>query len=256
MRTGDLRVAPRWRQRGFFLNPFRFGAPPDPHFANVLLLLRCDGTENTGPATLVDSSSFARTPHISSSGVHRTAQKKWGASSFGRNDQGQLNVMYDNTASVFNMGNTWTLEFWSYCVNINTSFAGWIGHESSVGGNTGRWFMGTDTSDRTKPSYWRNGNPFLTGATGLIVTGVWQFNAISVNAGIAECYISSGGATATRYATGDVGADTATNDKFSVGGIGGVQSLDGYIDDIRLTATVGRHTGTTINVPTGPFPNY
>lgn len=228
------------------------GGASDPHFANVILLLECEGTADSVvyPA-LVDSSSYARTCTSSSTGMHRTAQKKWGSTAIGRNNGGQFNVLYSN--AIFTMGDTWTLEWWQYQNNAMTGWGGYIGHQGGGGGNNGRWFMGTDVSDVTKPSYWLQGNPFLVGATGLILTGTWQYNAVSVNAGIAECYISSGGATASRWATGNVGADAYTDTFFVGGGVGTI--MDGYQDSIRLTKGVARYTGPSIAVPTGPFPN-
>lgn len=48
----------RSKQRGFLLNPFRFGGKVDPYWSNVVLLLHCDGAN--GSTTIVDSSASAK----------------------------------------------------------------------------------------------------------------------------------------------------------------------------------------------------
>ena len=49
LRSTNVRAALRRRQRGFLLNPYRFGGPSgDPHWAHVVMLLRGEGTDGSG----------------------------------------------------------------------------------------------------------------------------------------------------------------------------------------------------------------
>jgi len=99
-RSTDVRAALRSRQRGFLLNPYRFGAAADPYASNNVLLLHGVGTE--GSTTILDSSQYARTPTLSGNFRIRTNAFQYGASSLYADGAGDY-LTYANSSD-FNFG--------------------------------------------------------------------------------------------------------------------------------------------------------
>ena len=73
IRSTDIQGAMRSRQRGFLLNPYRFGS------SDVVLYVRGNGAD--GSTTIIDSSSFARTLTAYGGVEISTDQSLWGGAS-------------------------------------------------------------------------------------------------------------------------------------------------------------------------------
>jgi len=78
IRSTDIQGAMRSRQRGFLLNPYRFGSSPAIP-SDVVLYVRGDGAD--GSTTIIDSSLHARTLTAGGSTAISTTQSQFGGSS-------------------------------------------------------------------------------------------------------------------------------------------------------------------------------
>lgn len=78
IRSTDIQGAMRSRQRGFLLNPYRFGSSPAIP-SDVVLYVRSNGAD--GSTTIIDSSTHARTLTAYGGVEISTDQSLWGGSS-------------------------------------------------------------------------------------------------------------------------------------------------------------------------------
>lgn len=110
-RGTDIRGALRSRQRGFLLNPYRFGlgSGSDPYFSSVSLLLQGDGAN--GSTTIMDSSSAARTPQTRVGTVVSSAQGLFGGQSLYSAGSAPNMLLYDWVAAL-HLDGDFSIEFW------------------------------------------------------------------------------------------------------------------------------------------------
>lgn len=220
----------------------------DPYFANVSLLLHCDGAN--GSTTFTDSSAAARTVTPSNCTIS-TAQSKFGGAS-ARFASGVLPRLSIPTSADFDFGSgDFTLEAW---VRPDTST-----------------FTGTlmDRGRYTDFSPWTlilvDGKVRLTCSTGAFTS--WDVcNILSTTALAANTWYH---VAATRQSTAfkifingtEEGSATSsatlgtTTEPVQVGRSNtSANPFLGYMDDIRITKGVARYT-SGFSVPTEAFPN-
>ena len=104
----------RQKQRGFLLNPFRFGAggsSEDPHFSNVSLLLHCNGSN--GSTTFPDSSLSPKTVTANGSAQVSTARSKFGGAS-GLLDGSSFLGIPAHPSLYPTLSSDYTIECWIY----------------------------------------------------------------------------------------------------------------------------------------------
>lgn len=244
-RSRDIGAALRSRQRGFLLNPYRFGSsvPPDPDFASVELLLHMDGSN--GATTFPDSSSRARTISRQGNTVISTAQSMFGGASAFFDDAGDYLASVASSGFNFQTGDL-TVECWIRPGGTATDFV--IDNRNS--GGTGWAFYITSTN--TLLLQGTAGSPnFLESAASAITRGAWQHIAWTRASGVNRLFVAG-----TQVATNST---TTCGDSSAVPlNIGRRQAADdlffnGYIDELRITKGVARYTGSF--TPTGPFSN-
>ncbi len=101
--------------------------------------------------------------------------------------------------------------------------------------------------------YFVNGADVITGTTA-VTANAWHFFVISRVSGSTRMYLDAAqeGSTYT-----DSNNYLGTN-KFAMGNAstGTSVPLNGFFDEVRITKGVGRYSGTTLTVPTAPFPDY
>lgn len=269
-RDTNIRRALRDKQRGFLLNPFRFGGTSgssDPYFANVVLLLHMDGS-NGSTATFDSSSSHKAMTAIGNAKLS-TVQKKFGPSA----------ALFDGNASYFstpvsqdwNLGTgDFTIEFWYYANSFPDGGPMLGTWNSSQGQNS--WLIGN-------PSSGQPGSPpvsamrfvasangvydastvdiYGTGPGSLMAVNTWYHIAIVRGGGSFKFFID--GKLLTTTSIGSQSSNAATNIYYNnfplkVGGIGTTSDANGYMDDFRITKGIARYSNDFLP-PTAAFPD-
>ena len=218
-------------------------AAGDPFFGNVSLLLHMDGSGNT----FVDSSAYGRAVTANGSVTQSTAQSKFGGKS----------AYFDGSGDYLTFGGAdlslgsgdFALEMWVYFNSVQEAQL-WEGRDTGGGPSNAPALNVYGGS-----IYWfANGANQING--GAVSTAQWYHIAVSRASGSTRMFIDGVqvGATysdSTNYtnASGSpkVGIYHPTNNW---------GAFSGYIDEIRLTVGSSRgYTGSTITVPTAPFPD-
>ena len=233
--SGTCEAMKRQAQRGFLLNPYRFG---DPLYANVSLLLHCDGVD--AATTFTDNGPLGLTVTPGGNAQVDTAQFKFGTASALFDGTGDyLNVA---TGAPFRYPGDFTIEFW---VRPNTTSMA-ILYEGRVNGSTSTGF--TIFKTPTSLAFHTNGTNQITYASS-IGTGAWRY--------IAVC---RSGTSIRMFLDGtQVGSTYSSSANFSDGicylGIDVVlgSNLNGWMDEVRITKAARYVANFT--PPTAPFPN-
>jgi hypothetical protein len=244
-----MRSAPPSRQRGFLLNPFRFGASNDPFFANVVLLLHADGT--SGSTTIVDSSSYARTP--SASGVSLTNVPALGNCSI--SFSGSTVLRYADAAE-FTLGTgDFTIELFARFSDTGTQrFL--FGQGDSAGSNASASVAIQRTAGNAIRFVAISGSTpvaDITGATA-ISSATWYYIAAKRSGTTFSLDVGTSGATILQGTATSAASLNNSANALAVGGLGEFASslMWGNIDEVRFTVGAARSTAT---VPTATFPN-
>lgn len=247
----DIRSALRARQRGFLLNPYRFGPPKDPNYSSVSLLLHMDGTD--GSTSFTDNSPSPRTMTVGGNAQVDTAQSKFGGASLLLDGSGDYLTTPAN--AVFNLGSgAFTIEGWIRFASGGVR--GVIVGQADAGGADASlsFYVERTASNQIRGVCFASGTPFgsVTGTTTLAVDTWYHF-----------AYVRSGN-NFNIYLNGVSDASTVTSSSsvsssaynLSVGRLGAFNGLylNGWLDDLRITKGVARYTGT-FPVPTAAFPN-
>ncbi len=217
------------------------GAPHDPDFASVSLLLRMDGTA----ASFIDSSSSPTTVTATGNATQSATRSRWGGKSAYFDGTSSAGAVVSAASSAFDFGaGDFSIEAWVYFDSVSGGHRVAGGDNLDGGNKSWVWYV----SDGTLSFYlstWGGSWNMGAGTFGSVAAGQWYHVAMVRQ-----------GSTVTPYLNGSAGAG------WSVGGqamfyntingpsIGGLD-FNGYIDDFRVTKGVAR----TITVPTAAFPN-
>lgn len=210
----------------------------DPYFANVSLLLHCDGA--SGSTTFTDSSGSPKTvTAVGNAQISSTAKFGSGSAVF----DGSGDCLTIPTSSAFDFGSgDWTIEFW--CKRNGTqTYAGMLSFLSATGtGLTIGWGGG----DNNLRILWSSAEKMAPSTP--VSDGVWTHVAL----------VRSGG-TVTLYKDGTSIATQSISGALPYDGVGlavgrliandAGYEFNGYLDDIRITKGVAR----TITVPTAAY---
>lgn len=215
----------------------------DPLFANVTLLLHCDGADGT--TTIVDSSTSAKSFAAFGNAQISTAQSKFGGASILLDGAGDF-FSCDGSAD-FAFPDDFTIEF-----QARKSADGSAGYDTA---------LTTDTSDGSAVNGWFCELSSVRGFLFAVNGGVVLSHAIDPNDSSwhhwavfrsgSTLYMSRDGEilTSVSYAP----AIPADGD-FGIGGSLASASyrFNGYIDEVRITKGVARYTAA-FTPPTDPF---
>lgn len=218
----------------------------DPYYASVSLLLHCDGAN--GSTTFTDSSSFNKTVTVNGGAQISTAQSKFGGASGYFDGTGDfLNLA---TSSDFSFGTgSFTVEMWAYPTSFSAEFCLYDALVLSGVGTRSNSFVLVQNATTGYLRIFRNGSYSSTSSSGLTLN-TWNHVEIDVSGGSMYFFVNginvltsafsinvtSGGCVIGRYADG------------------GSNYFTGYLDDIRVTKGVARHTAN-FTPPTAPSPN-
>lgn len=244
----------RSRQRGFLLNPYRFGAggPTDPNFANVSLLLHFDGAD--GSTTFTDNSPSPKTPSSVNGNVQiDTAQSKFGGASCLFDGAGDWIEYAANAAFDFGSGN-FTIECW-----VRPASAGVQGalleysraNASSDAHQCFTFFVQATNNLYTRVTIGSSGVGFV--GTQTLTAGQFNHVAFVRDGGTLRQFVN-GVASGTMAVSGSVNADASRVLKIGKYVDASPIYYNGWMDDLRITKGVARYT-TGFTPPAAPFPN-
>lgn len=229
--------------KGFVAPAAGGGGGSDPHWANVVLLVQGDG------GSITDSSASAHT--MSTVGVGTaisTASPKIGAGAIALPASGAQVRTPGNSDFTFGTSGDFTIEAMARLASLSTVKL-LIGISS---GGTGRYAIGTGTSDSSKFALWFQGSEVLASATG-VLTGA------GITSGFVHLAWTRASGTSRLFVNGTSvasAADTrnyAASDNFVIGEVnGGSGGLDRF-DLWRVTKGVARYT-SNFTAPSAPFP--
>jgi len=221
--------------------PARSAKPVDPYFANVVLLLHADGTNNS--TTITDSSSQAQPMTAAGGAVISTAQSKFDGSSlyFPQVPAQRITTPEGNTDFQFGTGD-FTVECWVYQTSY-TQYAS-IMEVGSSGGTSGMLFMITGTVMQTYSG------GFL--GAGFVPLNQWVHLAWSRTSGVLKQFID--GVEVSSYAMTNNLSATSPNTiiGMSTYAVSASYPFAGYIDELRVTKGIGRYTAN-FTLPSGRF---
>lgn len=231
-------------QRGFLLNPFRFGVGGDPNFVNVSLLLHSNGSN--GPTTITDSSLAPKTLTVLGNAQISTSQSKFGDSSI--YFDGNSDRLSTPTDTAFQLGTgDFTIEMF---VRPDAGGSG-IDYFISTAYLGAEWFV--ISYNHTTNVFKLQGVPSVGGDSPTYATGTWHHIAISRVSGTGYFYVN--GVVAHAFpATADYSQQI-----FYIGGAdssiaAAANWFQGHIDEVRITKGVGRYTAN-FTPPTAAFPD-
>jgi hypothetical protein len=211
-------------------------AATDTNIREVSLLLHGNGTN--GSTTITDSSLTPKTVTAVGNAQISTAQSKFGGASIAFDGNGDY-LNFSDSGGVFPNTDNFTVETWAWRSSIGTQTL--LAPQSSVLGNFQLGFFGTTELYLT-----------TTTAAGNVVTwnqtwspNVWYHIAVTRSGNVFRIFVDGNNiATATSSFSGT---------SYTSGRIG--ESLNGYIDDLRITKGVARYT-SNFTPPTLPFPDF
>jgi hypothetical protein len=213
-------------------------SPPDPYASNVSLLLHMDGTNNS--TTFTDNSLNTKTVTAVGNAKISTSVYKYGGASGSFDGTGDAVAVPDSADFSFGSGE-FTIEFWVY-FNSLASNVGLASHAAASGSNNS-WSLTWFTNNALSFRYTSNG---ATGTTRTAAftpsTSTWYHIAV----------VRDSSNTLRIFADGvqlySIGISTFTFFESSASLVLGARysiyefSLNGYLDDVRITKGVGRYT--------------
>jgi len=242
------------RQRGFLLNPARFGGGggggADPNFANVVLLCHFDGTD--GSTTITDNGPSPKTLTANADAQIDTAQSKFGGASALFDGTGDYISTPDSADFNFGSG-AFTVECWVRFSSL-TGTQSICGQVGSAGTNdTVSFVLQKDSSNKIVGFGCQTTTQVATAtSTSSVTTGVWYHIVYTRSSDTFRLFIDG-------LIEATVTQATTLNNSTAALGIGRLgdfngQYLNGHIDDLRITKGVGRYTAN-FTPPTAAYPN-
>jgi hypothetical protein len=227
--------------------------PTDPFFANVSLLLHGDGPN--GSTTIVDSSPSPKTVTAVGDAQISTAQSKFGGASIafdGNNDW----LSISNAALALGSGD-FTVECfvrWAGDTNAgDAASSNLIDFRTAEPSN--QFYLLIRPSAGTAPQafqYFVNGAARITSTT-IATLNTWRHVAVVKSLATTTMYVD-GVSQGTWADSTDYTSTTAIIGGRFAAISGDQRSLNGYIDELRITKGVARYTAN-FTPPTAPFPD-
>lgn len=220
--------------------------PLDPYGSQVELLLHMDDT------ALSDVIGHAVT--LNAGAARSATQSAFGGYSAAFGGGGEyLSIPYTSDFA-FGSGD-FTVEMWVYKTANNPN-------ASRLWSTNGDYYDGISISIDASGNLVAYGssnnaswNLFSAASIVAVPNGAWKWIVFQRTGGTLDCYFHG-----TRYTitTGlsTIALMTQTALAHVIGGQAGInRSLNGYVDEVRVTKGVARYSGATITVPSAPFPN-
>lgn len=252
-RSTDIRSALRSRQRGFLLDPSRFAAAApagDPLYAQVALLLQCDGAN--GGTAFADSGPLARTV-APTNVITSTAQVRSGISSaYFAGGSSKLSV--DDHASLDLTGD-FSIELSAFPTTASGTGVIFSKKATDNGGGWLQLYKNTDTQDLyfvVSIDNTTSGISTLIPGS-LFAVGVWHQLEVSRAADVYRLLLDG----TVRFSQTLASKPSVDASPFRIGQAGpsNLYPFIGYIDDVRITNGSARHTAD-YTPSASAFPNF
>lgn len=211
-------------------------AEHDPYWANVIALLHCDGADNS--TAFVDQTGA--TYSASGSARIRVAQSKFGGASgyFGGATSDFVRRL-PSAQATFGAGD-FTIEFWLYALSPTAPAEQIIlCMRNGVAGSGAAGGGGQLVSLQSGKIGWSNATSWLTSSS-TIPSATWTHVEVNRSSGVLRIFING-----SNTLTASDSAGYAQNREIRIGSSDGGSPAPylGYIDDLRITKGVARHTG-------------
>ncbi len=219
------------------------GAPTDPYWNNVSLLLVGNGANGT-TTNIKDSSKNNVAISIVGNTVISTAQSKYGSGSIYFDGTGDR--LLPTASSLFSFGTgDFTVECWLYRISGNGVFS----NGPTAVGSFGLGF-GAANGDTTKlqAAYYGGGAVSCTTST---PSNQWVYYAISRNGNNTRIFYNGALEGTLTGSPFDNTSNTPSVGEIWVGYI--TSTINAYVYDLRVTKGVGRYTAS-FTPPTAPLP--
>lgn len=249
-RSTDVKAALRSRQRGFLLNPFRFGGgggggDSDPHFSSVVALLPMNGSNDS--TTFTDITGRVWTPF--GNAKISTTQSKFNGSS-GLFD-GVSDYISTAASSDFAFGTgDFTVECFVYIKSWTNTSPYLIGNYT--GAASGKWGFYINASG-TQLGF-RHADSVVIHQNCSMSLNTWHHVAVDRISGSLKMFVDG-------FKLAADAAFTANLNASSVVAIGALapsypnnDELDGHMAEMRVTKGVGRYTDD-FSSPAGAYPH-
>lgn len=252
-RSTNINAALRSRQRGFLLNPFRFGGGPpeetDPYFSNVSLLTNGDSA--------VDLSSYSRDVTLAEGAAISTSQKLLGTGSFAFESSGSVEITSD---SELYLDGDFCVEVWVHLLSQTNTYGGIIASKATAYGNGANLlFAGGSGAPLEVANRLAAGGYALNSAGASLKTDVVSLNTWY------HVALTRSGSTLRLFLDGVLQDSSTFSGVFDLSAGGGSRIgrnawdgsngyLHGYVDDSRITKGAARYTANFTR-PTAPFPS-
>lgn len=215
-----------WLAGGLLLNSPRFGLPPatDPDFANVVLLLHCDGVD--GSTVFLDSGSGGYAFTGSNNAQIDTSHARFGTASLELD--GNVNSIFRaGTTPAFEFSADFTIEFWVK-PNVLSGIQVLVDFRPvSVNGSYLAVYLDGDGL-----RLYTNASDVIAGGT--LTVGDWQHVALCRRGGTTRMFL--GGLQIGVALTGDVSSYLCGSNRpiFGLNGYFEANDFNGRIDEIRF----------------------
>jgi hypothetical protein len=241
------------RENGYFSN-FRFSSTT--RYTNATNFTPPTAPFTTdGSTTLLIAGANAGIPDLAmqnnlqtvGSAQVNTSVKKYGTGSLSFGNSNYLNYPTNNT---FLFGTAdFTIEFWMYPTDINTSLQSLFSFRNPTVNN---FEVRMDNPGQLQVHF--GGSLVFNASTNISSNNTWNYVALCRSNGTLRLYLNgtSVGSTSTTYNANQV----ATTPTIGGAGAAGNWWYYGYIDDFRVTSGYARYSGSTMTVPTAALPTY
>lgn len=222
----------------------------DPYWSNVVSLLHFDGSN--GSTSFVDQVSG--NTWTASGATISTTEYKFGSSSGYFDSTSGITIP---ASSKWTFSGQFTMEGWVYFSNLSAasgSFSPSNQYIFDIGSN-GTYLRILTSGYGGAPNGWTlyDSSTIMTNYATIPVTNQWYYWVIQRNSANLLSFYLNGSLQASTTSSATLGSDTTlTLGNYVAGNSYG---LDGYMDETRITSGVARYSGSTITIPTAPFPN-
>ncbi len=224
------------------------GSSNDPHWNNVVLLIKGDGSSGAGP-TFTDLSSKSKTITNSGSVSLSGGEAQFGSTSFLFNGTSQ--ALYSTIDTDLTLDGDYTIEYWYYGLSSSVqcvlALGNYVGDQVLFTGVITIYLGRLYNSGSTSNAAWTIGSAPPVGS--------WTHFAITRESGTTRAFING-----TLTASTAVAGSMPTAGRLYIGsGDDPAASLNpqyffnGYIQEVRVTKDVARYTSNFV-APTDTFP--
>ena len=221
--------------------------PVDLNRSQVSLLLHGDGAN--GSTTITDSSPSPKTVTAVGNAQISTAQSKFGGSSIAFDGTGDYLTPPTSTDFQFGTGN-FTVDGWVRVNTVTSKANGVFQQATTLFPESTANTVAFGTSNNNWQIYAKNAQSV---SVATLAVNTWYFFALVRNGTTTSFYVDG---TSVIQVTAD--STNYTGQVMGVGSIFGTSTfnttLNGYIDDLRITKGIARYTAN-FTPPTAPFPD-